>query len=724
MPFKERLFFSSLTIRKKIRLGFILIIIVNILYGIYTFFTLSNSIDLLNKVTNDISQSVDSINEFRSLVENSRSYATNWVYISKYKKDKDHLVEIHTATYPELKKELLSRIDTTSNKSSIDGLLISALETYDSIVVSQKTITEILHSEKEYKDIINLIISEELLERNIIPKSGRLVEKVERVLTEKRKELASITYKMQDSFNTLNSMILILSIIGVVIAIVIANWLSNNITNPLKTLQKKIALMSDGEITEQIPVTSKDEVGKMSEGLNQLIDRLKVLSIFATEIEKGNLQAEFSSRSSRDVLGNSLLSMRNNLNRVIENTNEVVRLAGEEGILNATIDTTDYEGAWKSLTTAINELLASISSPMVLLNEITMAMSRGDLTKKYEKKEKGEIHNLTNSLNRAILGLNELLKTISQNTDLVGKSSGEMLHVSDEMNTNMNEIASAISQMSSGAQNQVLKVDEVSSLIEGILKSSDNMQERAAAINVAAKKGFESGEKGREMIESISSSINKISLYSKKTFESMEVLTNRSMEINRVLDVISEIANQTNLLALNAAIEAAQAGDAGRGFAVVAEEIRKLAEDSKKSASQIEQLIRDVQKDTQEASNTIETMNENVVEGKKTSDKASSVFVEIEKASNHTLDHSKDILQATKIQKDDVLKVVTISESVVVIAEETAAGTEQTASAIAELSSGMKSFYEKAKQMEEVSTLLKQEMEKLILLDEEVNLES
>ena len=286
------------------------------------------------------------------------------------------------------------------------------------------------------------------------------------------------------------------------------------------------------------------------------------------------------------------------------------------------------------------------------------------------------------------------------------------------MNTNTREIASAIGEISSGAQNQVTQVDEVSALIEGILRSSNDMEERAEAINSAAKVGFESGAKGREMIENISGSINQIASYAQKTNASMDVLTNRSKEITRVIDVISEIASQTNLLALNAAIEAAQAGDAGRGFAVVAEEIRKLAEDSKKSASQIEQLILDVQKDTKEASSTIEVMNKAVTTGKKTSDDASKVFNEIEESSTHTLNHSEDILKATTTQKENVSKVVSISESVVVIAEETAAGTEQTASAVAELSSGMKSFYEKAKQMEGVASSLKEEIEKLTLTRE------
>jgi len=100
---------------------------------------------------------------------------------------------------------------------------------------------------------------------------------------------------------------------------------------------------------------------------------------------------------------------------------------------------------------------------------------------------------------------------------------------------------------------------------------------------------------GGETIKQAKQEVLALETETRLTGESIATLKQQSDEIALITEVIQSITDQTNLLALNAAIEAARAGEQGKGFAVVAEEVRKLAEQSKQSATQIAGLIESIQ---------------------------------------------------------------------------------------------------------------------------------
>ena len=477
-------------------------------------------------------------------------------------------------------------------------------------------------------------------------------------------------------------------------------YVFRHVHHPLYRMIKRVKLMSSGDISvdfnELKTAHRTDEIGSITNALISHMDFLKDTSNLVEEIKNGNLDYDFEAKSDEDVLGKSLSEMRDNLQTIIGETNNVVLLASDEGDLKARIESSDKFGIWKQLSESINDLLENVATPFYSINKILSAMAAGDLTLRYNEEAKGDIKRMTDNLNLALDNLDGLLNTIARNVDVIDSSSTEMQVTGEEMTANTSEIASAIGQMSHGAQSQLAKVDESSGLVEAILKASKGMVEKSESINQAAKRGAEISEKGIGIVDEMVRNMTEISDYSEKTNDSMNVLTDQSKEISRVLSVITEIASQTNLLALNAAIEAAQAGEAGRGFAVVAEEIRKLAEDSRKSAKEIEALVLDVQADTLEAATVIEHMRGIVKSGQSTSAQASESFREIFESSNNTLHHSEDILSAANSQISSINNVVTITESIVVIAEQTAAGTEEVASSATELSSGMTSFSEKS----------------------------
>ncbi len=696
-------FIKNLKIGRKIVAGFLFLIAAIGLNGIYTYVILNNSTDMLVRVESEIEPSRQALNELKGLIKDSKTYSTNWVYVKSYEVDKRKLENIHNELYPNYKARLDSLVFSEEDSAEVAGIV----NEFESIMLDHQTIMTTLNAPLDYEDPVAVFICEDLIEGSVVPTTEQLVQRLDVILSTYDSQSEEITATMLSSFERMNGTIILLGFLATFCAIVISTLLTRGITHPISRLQDIISNVAEGKIVDETEVNSKDEIGIMSHGINRVIGAFKRYAVFAQEIGLGNLEANFEASGDKDVLGQALLSMRANLTDVISETNEVVRSSGENGDLSARIDTENKEGAWKSLAETINNLLGSIAEPVLSVSTIVDRMAQGDLTARFTDVAHGDILKLVSNLNKACENLNVFLQDISENAVVVDESSTEMLTGSSEMHANTSEIASSIGEMSQGARNQVQKVDEASNLVEGILKSSVDMGHKAETINKAARSGVDGSEQGQSIVNKVVKNMEEIEVSSDQTYQSIQVLTQRSKEIVRVLNVITDIANQTNLLALNAAIEAAQAGEAGRGFAVVAEEIRKLAEDSRKSAKEIETLVGDVHKDTQSASSAIDTMKSSVKNGSEASVQVVSVFQEISESTNETLRLSEDIVAATKQQKSDIGKVVSITESVVVIAEESAVGAEQIASSATELSSGMQNYVNKSEQLAGVASSLK-----------------
>ncbi|MEQ4191785.1 methyl-accepting chemotaxis protein [Pseudomonas amygdali pv. lachrymans] len=211
---------------------------------------------------------------------------------------------------------------------------------------------------------------------------------------------------------------------------------------------------------------------------------------------------------------------------------------------------------------------------------------------------------------------------LSQTLTQVGDAAHQLASATEQMSVLMVNSNADLVVQNSEIEMAATAVTEMSQAVDEVARNAVATSEESKASSVSAREGQEELNQTVQSILELTRNVGTASVEA-------QALATRTLDINKVLDVIRAVSEQTNLLALNAAIEAARAGDAGRGFAVVADEVRALAHRTSESTREIETMIGHIQQGTKSTLVALEVSTEQAQRTKQQAESANAVLASI-----------------------------------------------------------------------------------------------
>jgi methyl-accepting chemotaxis protein len=243
------------------------------------------------------------------------------------------------------------------------------------------------------------------------------------------------------------------------------------------------------------------------------------------------------------------------LGRLLRSMQEMVRYLRETAALAERIGQGDVDVAItpRSDRDAFGNALVNMTNYLSDMAHVAGEISAGRLDA--QLKPRGESDRFGHAFVAMTQSLSELIGDIRSSADAIAVAA-----------TQLTESAQGLSE---GATEEAASVTQTTGSLDALNDSIARTVKEIAQMDEVARLGATDAE---------------------RSGKAMETTVAAMMSITDKVTAINQIADQTNLLALNAAIEAARAGQQGRGFAVVAEEVRRLADVSRRTAGEITEL--------------------------------------------------------------------------------------------------------------------------------------
>lgn len=338
------------------------------------------------------------------------------------------------------------------------------------------------------------------------------------------------------------------------------------------------------------------------------------------------------------------------------------------------LDNNNKEGALKLVQTSQNLLYESIRSQSIdveidLINLKTIAFNTNT--------------QILKNISYQLLFLGSFLIILIASLSvwvlrILRKVSAELYSGVEVLANSSAEILSTVTEISAGATETSTAVSETTTTIEEVRQTAMVSNQKSQSLMDSSQKAADSAEKGKISVKKVVDAMNKIDNQMNVISATIVKLSEQSKTIGEITSTVADIADQSNLLAVNAAIEAAKAGEQGRGFTIVAQEIRSLADQSKKATLQVKDILNEINKSVSHAVGVTEQGTKTVDNGINLVNQSGEVIDILTENVEEAAEASIQISSSTQQQMAGMDQIVPAMENIKKASEQNSQGIKHT----------------------------------------------
>src|SRR5262252_3155736 len=207
------------------------------------------------------------------------------------------------------------------------------------------------------------------------------------------------------------------------------NSMANNLTAQVRNIADVTIAVASGDLSKKITVDVRGEILQLKEAINTMVDQLRS---FASEVTR------------------------------------VAREVGTDGKLGGQAIVPGVAGTWKDLTDSVNAMCGNLTDQVRNIAEVTIAVARGDLSKKISVNVSGEILQLKETINTMVDQLNAFASEVTRVAREVGTEGklGGQAQVPGVAGT-WKDLTDSVNFMASNLTAQVRNIADVATAIAG-----------------------------------------------------------------------------------------------------------------------------------------------------------------------------------------------------------------------------------------------------------------